>query len=999
MSTLYTQWIALDDAHLNEQNIRQILGAVHDDLWLVSACVDRVLDDTVAQHLLLNLGISRTEQAVERCNEILALNSPPNNDSQNLKHDTLLAHFKNVPVDAELLRLRATLLHRLDRLNTYVEMENSFPKYSEREVDEEVDEWEDDPWADGNTASTSNATPQSISTERFPLTLSGVLQSDLVWLACQLASLQALAALRILLQKHASILWPNRFKILECIPEHTDPALCRDIFPTWDPSTNLEAIVLEDKWRPDLDFSELPETQAAIQNISSTSSITCDRLITIDYAPTPDPLTAEGLSTWYKNRVNNVISSAGMIDVALSLIQHGASQGIASLDELGEELSLLSRLVYDVPKAQSIVDDWTLSGWYSMDPLTVVRAYLAHSEPSSLARDISRLVMPYLFVLETRSERAGIPDPALPARILNDYILTTTLENAAAIFDSSKPTLPAGQRLIKNDEEMARIALACLYGSDSLDEWSTMSSIFECLPAWELAKDEDGNEDAADATVASLGAFVAPTTNQPQCTARDLLTFFSPLPFTSLSRALDILDAHLISAEILARWSVPAPLRWFLQSSEDVKEQRAWANRMARQAGGKTDQPKGREDWEWLLSDMLKLTGKSDPSFRGAFCLLTQEEVTGIFFGGLLTTGNFDIAKTMIHGSHGKINLDSEAIETVCLSCSRELYDNASSGNYKFGDMKLAYDCLDVPQPSENIAKEKEFIEATSRICSFNVFSTPGTPISPIEIRLTKDKLSLVARVLSSNEDAYKHTEVILDLCYKIGFRGDLVAEVRVLAMLADTALQAEDFTLAFESTERMVHIVAKLRNSTSLGVDEVRVGEAAEVCWIACFQLGRQPEFQDLPRKMTLLGRALELCPSEKIHDVLTAWRKLEAENIHDRRENFELRRSQAASATKTRKMHFDVASSLRARLQDFHVPSPPLLSTPDAAALASRTFKTVAANFPFSVGHRGRSDTDERGSFSSEGSRRIDDDVSSQASRVFSKGIGWLIGAEDQA
>jgi neuroblastoma-amplified sequence len=53
---------------------------------------------------------------------------------------------------------------------------------------------------------------------------------------------------------------------------------------------------------------------------------------------------------------------------------------------------------------------------------------------------------------------------------------------------------------------------------------------------------------------------------------------------------------------------------------------------------------------------------------------------------------DFCIAKTMIYGSHKKINLDSEVIETVCLSSSRELYDNANSGNYKFGDMKLAYD-------------------------------------------------------------------------------------------------------------------------------------------------------------------------------------------------------------------------------------------------------------------------------------------------------------------
>ena len=63
-------------------------------------------------------------------------------------------------------------------------------------------------------------------------------------------------------------------------------------------------------------------------------------------------------------------------------------------------------------------------------------------------------------------------------------------------------------------------------------------------------------------------------------------------------------------------------------------------------------------------------------------------------------------------------------------------------------------------------------------------------PLLPIEIRLTKDKLSLISRILSSNEDAYKHTEVILELCYKLGYRDDPVAEVKVLAMLADSALQ-----------------------------------------------------------------------------------------------------------------------------------------------------------------------------------------------------------------
>ncbi|PPQ67048.1 hypothetical protein CVT25_005649 [Psilocybe cyanescens] len=997
-----TAWTTLDNAQLTTDDVHNILGHVHDDLWVVSACVDRVLNDTPTQRALLTLGISRTERVVERCNDIIALAAPSQNTSPNASRDALRAHFQTSPTDALLCHLRHVLLHRLDRLNTYVEMETHFPQNDEIQVDEVDDEWEDDPWADGNTAVSNKTTPPSSSARPPPLTLANFFQNDILWSACKLASLEALEALRVLCQKHSVTLWPARFKVLDCIPEHTHPSLCRGLFPSLEISSNKEGIWNEDSWRKVQDISELPGIQEAIQvHISSLPSIESNEEIL--FTSIANPLTAEELCMWYKNRVNLVMRSTGMIDIALAVVQHGASQGIPQLDELGEELSLLSRLVYDAPQGSSVDDDWTLDCWYSMDPIAVVRAYLAHSTTDSIAQDIPHLVMPYLFVLEARAERAGAPDPSLPTRILHEYILSTSLELAAAIFNASKPTLPSSQRIIKDDEDMARLALALLYGSDSLTEWATMSSIFECLPVWDVAKDEDGNEEAADTTVASLGTFVTPSTNQRPCTAHDLLLFFQPLPYASLSKALDILDVHLESGEILSRWSVPAPLRWFLQSSGDAKEQKAWANRMARRAGGKDDRLNGIEDWEWLLKDMRKLTGGGDPNSRGAFCLLSKDEIDNIFLFGLLSSGNFDIAKTMVFGPHHKINLSQEIIESVCLSCSREFYDNASSGNYKFGDMKLAYDCLDVPHPSEAIMRERNFIEATSRICSFNVPSKHGLTISPLEIRLTKDRLNLISRVISSNTDTYKHTQVILELSNKLGYAGDSVAEVKVLAMLADTALQVEDFSRARENNERMVRTVMKLRHETSLGTDDERVKEASEVCWIACYQLGRQQEYNDLPQKMTLLGYALQLCPADQINDVLTAWRKLEKENIQTREEKLQRRRTgdTIMSPRKVDTVPGNVASSLRARLQDFHVPSPPLLSTPDAAALASRTFKSVAANFPFAVGHRARSqasDADERTSPRSESSRRTDgEDVSSQASRAFSKGIGWLIGADE--
>ncbi|KAJ6604522.1 secretory pathway protein Sec39-domain-containing protein [Mycena vulgaris] len=985
-------WTALSDTELTVHNVRKSLDSIKDDLWVTAACVDRIVDDAAVQRVLLDIALERTSVALRRSQAAAATDddteaSPTTETS--LRRDALISHFNHLPADARLCAIRAVILERLDRLNTFVEMCKVPPE--DVDVEATPDAWEDDPWAE-------SAQPEARPAAEAPIALSVFLTDDLVRSAFLLASRQWFSALGIMFERHATHLWPHRVTVLDSIPEHAHPLSYRDFLPALDTATNLEKRNASNPWRSLPDWSETADVRAAL----ATSSLTPDILppipdLSLDRRD--DPLSSDELAEWYKQRIHRIISSTGLIDIALAVVQHAAPQNVSGLDEMGEELSLLARLVYDAPQGEDdIDDDWTLDRWYSMDPLAVVRAYLAHSSPESLAKDIWRLVMPYLFVLESRAERAGNPDPTIRTRILYEYILNVPLETAAAVFEASKPILPTAQRIIQNDEDMARLALACLYGSNSLDEWPTMNRIFECLPAWDIARDDD-QEDAADTTIVSLGAFVTPSTARPRCTPSDLLIFFQPLPLSSLSRALDILDVHLESGEILSRWSVPAPLRWFLQSNSDVSEQRSWANRMARRAGGSEDKLNKLDDWEWLLEDMLKLSGTGDSGLRGAFGLLSQEEVLKIFMSGLLSTGNFNVAKTLIRSSKNKLSLSSEAIEDICLTCSRELYDNASSGNYTVGDMKLAYECLDVPPPSDRLLREKEFIEATSRLSSFNVMSGPGMAISPIEIRLTKDRLSLVSRVLSSNNDAYKHTEVILDLVHKLGLRNNVVAEVKTLAMLADTALQAEDFLRAYETSERMVETVLALRSSY-IDVDNPEVQEASEVCWVACFQLARQPEFEDLEKKLSLFGRALELCPPEKLHDVLVAWRRLENEDVDAREQRLSYRRDGKPGPRKPGTTVPNAATSLRARLQDFHMPSPPLLNTPDAAALASRTFRSVAANFPFSVPSRGRSQASQpEPERSRSGSRRGDgDEISNQATRVFSKGIGWLIGADEE-
>ena len=81
----------------------------------------------------------------------------------------------------------------------------------------------------------------------------------------------------------------------------------------------------------------------------------------------------------------------------------------------------------------------------------------------------------------------------------------------------------------------------------------------------------------------------------------------------------------------------------------------------------------------------------------------------------------------------------------------------------------LTGNSLSVAQQTVAIRKERDFIEATSRISSFNVTSRPGVALLPIEVRLTKDRLALVSQILASNDSAYKHIEVLLELVHKLG--------------------------------------------------------------------------------------------------------------------------------------------------------------------------------------------------------------------------------------
>ncbi|GAA5969253.1 hypothetical protein JCM11641_007529 [Rhodosporidiobolus odoratus] len=866
---------------------------------------------------------------------------------------------------AKACRARRNLLDMGDRITSWEAIWADSGKASltgddqpkDHEDGAEEDRWGDDLDLPSDAASSSSVTgdgpltpPLPLALEEPPTTparpaLSEFITKPLPSLALALAASSSLPELLLLCSLHASSLYPHRVALLDVLPEWLDPSDYEPLLPAVDPKGIEREWEDVQPWRTEPDWSE------ALPSLSAPSTSTAG-----------ERRTAQDLEKWYLSRVSS-LAQLGLVAPALALVQHGAAKGVMGLDSLGEELSLLSKLVYDRPFPASSDsgttvagegEDLTLSYFRSLSPADVIRAYTSTCTPSNLATTLRRLVLPYLSVLESRLERSGTPDPALPTRLLYEYLLSLSsspqqrprnegFASLLAIFEASKPTLPQGARIVKNDADLARLALACLYGAPgtpSEEQVVTMGRIFECLPAFpdealsppsspSLASPSTSNP--AEETLFSLTSSSSSSSSPPS--ASTYLTHLRPLPPSSLSTSLDLLDLHLSQLESLLRYSCPVPLSWFLRSYKDEQMQRDLAVRLARTAAGggggawtsgraagstggtegSGGEFEGEDEWVGLMIFLGEGTGvagsgdqgvdgdeeerrkRSEKGMGRAFWKLSREEVLRIFFGGLLGAGRFSLARSLFEPSSTSPPLEPAAVEELVISASRELYDNAEEGNLHKGEMKLAFDCLSAaPQQSPAIRRERSFIEATSRLCSFRLLS-PSTnlPLAPIEIRHCPDRLRFVSLLLSTSSSAHQHPEMILELVKKLGYPSGGQAEVRTLAMLAEAAMGEGEFETAGEMCERAVGVVEALRRrrGKKLVLEDMGKGgehdadreAAAGYAWPACFQLGKNEAWPDFERRKQAVGQALVLCPPERIAALLPVWTELEMQVARD--------------------------------------------------------------------------------------------------------------------
>lgn len=685
-----TKWLDTPSSEWTVSLAKKLLAELEgDDQFKIEAVLGTRVYDPAAQLALLDAALSATERSLSQYTSPksshsaynLACNAAVNQDYV----DELRQVLEDNAAAVKLLEQRYRLLELQDKTRTWQEIygSNASPvasgsgspssqdqdaaspssqEQNEMQGSEEHDSVVEESWQfDEDEAqtdlvdadlliNTDEALPADKASDNTCL-LPDFLDTSVEESAFSAAANNEIDILRTLFTRHARQLNPLRLDVLDTVPLFSDVTEYTDLLPKFDPSRKVEVLQEGRAWRTD-------------SNEWKSEPIVRNSLGLAPEYPTWTPSSAERLADWYQRRIRELDEVTGQVDNALSLVQYGAAQDLPGLDALGEQLSLLSRLVYDRRSAGSAHANqqaWSLKKWQSSSEADIVDAYLSQSTPETIVQDIRGQVLPYLYVLESQRERAGKPDPKLHDTLLFDWMLRSAespspanLETIAAIFDASKPTLPAVQRIVRSDEDLARLALACCYGHPGVSARGVqaMLRIFDCLPSFEESAAPSPPRDT-DSLLAVVRSTASAAKGDKLLSSTDLWAKMKLWSASALSRALDTLDLHLEAAEIFQRWSAPVALQSFILLSADEKGQRLWADRLAKTSPAavahlESQERIGRDfededEWISLLDDLCKLGGKaaytgSDP--RPAFSALSQQDITKIFFGGLLSSAS-----------------------------------------------------------------------------------------------------------------------------------------------------------------------------------------------------------------------------------------------------------------------------------------------------------------------------------------------------------------------
>lgn len=326
--------------------------------------------------------------------------------------------------------------------------------------------------------------------------------------------------------------------------------------------------------------------------------------------------------------------------------------------------------------------------------------------------------------------------------------------------------------------------------------------------------------------------------------------------------------------------------------------------------------------WNWGI-DADDLNARNGPGVLGK---IDKEDFESEMLKVFTETGCYDMIKRLfLHDTNARM-LPPELTEKILLAKALEAYDGASNGNRQRGGVKKASDIINAFHAqfpaSVRFRQVSSLIAATHAMSFYSLTLQHGVPFQPVSIRVSKDPLGLIDKVLEQNKGSYTRLDDLIGIGQNLVSAGlpqaqaettdvdmsedtanpeDVVkkrkdAERRVTFMAVEAALREDDFETAYSYiVNRLTPSGAEItspnnakhaRNVSSASNRSTAAPVEDDISWRAAFLAGRfrpatasPPTLRRLEQRTELLSLALLLAPISALTDILSAWRRCEEE------------------------------------------------------------------------------------------------------------------------
>ncbi|KAL8635815.1 MAG: hypothetical protein Q9228_006733, partial [Teloschistes exilis] len=316
-------------------------------------------------------------------------------------------------------------------------------------------------------------------------------------------------------------------------------------------------------------------------------------------------------------------------------------------------------------------------------------------------------------------------------------------------------------------------------------------------------------------------------------------------------------------------------------------------------------------DWRYETSDRASHDAEAT---LGVLCRLKREDVEVELLKAILGASCYDLA-VHIYCLPDEGPIPADTLKKTVLGVAMSSYDGASNGNRTRGGIRTASEIVTAFQnhfpASQSFAEANALIAATHAMSFYSLTLQHGVPFQPVNVRTTKDPLSLIGKILEQNPRSYTKLDDLIEIGQNLVRAGPgpkqsqhktsssdhqatssiqtldqklLDSSSRITSMAIEAALTENDFDTAYS------YIINRLSPTTSANDSSPSSSTPEDdISWRAAFLAGRfSPSTQSITspssfrrpeQRLELLSLALILAPSSHLPEILTVWRGVEAD------------------------------------------------------------------------------------------------------------------------